>query len=265
MLSTLRLSKYTRLSILVVSLCGLLNACSLGGLHNKPSAYQPSNTPMQDVQTALESAKSANKLLLVVMGAQWCHDSTGLVDKFADEKLQRVLSTNYYTVFVDVGYYNDLSHITQRFEQAHYYATPTVMIINPQTERLINASDMNIWGFADSLPLTDYLDYFNRYANNKPYVYRPIPAKHIAKINTFEKTNARRLTAAYQILIPNLQLEDNTGAASDLFITQWLDVKRYRTSLQKDIQALRQQAINEPDTVLEFPSYRAFSWEQETQ
>ncbi|MFT6269317.1 MAG: hypothetical protein ACJAVV_002142 [Alphaproteobacteria bacterium] len=217
---------------------------------------------MQDVQVGLETAKSTNKLLLLVMGAQWCHDSRGLADNFEDKELSQVLSENYHTVFVDVGYFKDLSHITQRFEQAHYYATPTVMVINPQTERLINASDMNIWGGADSLPLADYIAYFNRYANDKQPVYSAVPVQHIEKISAFEKVNSQRLTAAYNVLVPNMKVEDNSGEANDLFFKQWGEVREYRINLQKDIQTLRQQAISTSNETLVFPSYPAFSWEQ---
>ncbi|MFT4655434.1 MAG: hypothetical protein ACI82S_003098 [Patiriisocius sp.] len=263
MLSTSLLTKYTRLTATIIALCWLLSACSSNHSSAVKSVYKPSGNPMQDVQTALQTAKSTNKLLLVVMGAQWCHDSRGLADNFEDEELSQLLSANYHTVFVDVGYFNDLSHITQRFEQAHYYATPTVMVINPQTEHLINASDMNIWGGAYSIPLSEYIAYFSRYEDNKRFLYTPVPTQYVDKITAFEQENAQRLTAAYNILAPNLKAQDNGGTASDLFTKQWVEVKEYRTNLQKDIQRLRHQAISSPSQALVFPFYPAFSWEQD--
>lgn len=216
---------------------------------------------MLDVQNALEKAKASEKHLLIVMGAQWCHDSRGLVDKFEDEELANLLSENYELIFVDVGYYKDLRDISQRFSQAHYFATPTVMIIDAQNERLINAKDMHIWGSADSMPLSKYLDYFEAYANNHSAVFVPLPESHQSAIIAFEQQNAQRLTDAYNMLVPNMKIEDQSGEANDIFITQWREVRTYRTSLQKDIQSIRQQAIESPNLPIVFPMYEPFSWE----
>jgi hypothetical protein len=216
---------------------------------------------MQDIQSGLEQAQSENKLLLLVMGAVWCHDSTGLAERFEDEALSTILADNYHTVFIDVGYLNDLRHITQRFEQAHYFATPTVMIINPQTQHLLNAKDMHIWGAADSLPLTKYQSYFKRYASSQQTPYRPLPMQHKALVEAFEKTNAQRLNAAYALLKPGLIADINKSQESDLFITQWLEIRQYRMTLQRDIQAIRENALNNPKQALALPIYPPFSWE----
>ena len=50
------------------------------------TVYVSSDHPMDDVQKALVKAKSSNKLLLIVMGAQWCHDSRGLAKNFENEE-----------------------------------------------------------------------------------------------------------------------------------------------------------------------------------
>lgn len=227
----------------------------------KVSAYVHSDNPMLDVQAALEKAKIDDKLLLVVMGAQWCHDSRGLVDKFADSRLQKILADSYELVFVDVAYYNDLREITQRFGQPHYFATPTVMIVNADTERLLNAKDMHIWGSADSVPIETYLDYFATYAANPVPQFLPLPPALASVVNAFEQQNAQRLNDAYQVLVPGMQAEDRTGKASKAFLDQWREVRRYRTTLQQDIQKLRQQAQLTPDQELVIPQYPAFSWE----
>jgi thiol-disulfide isomerase/thioredoxin len=259
----LLLPRTIKFFMVFIAILMLTNACSSGGSHSGESVYVSSENPMLDVQTGLEKAKANEKLLLVVMGAQWCHDSRGLAEKFYDNELAGLLSDNYEVVFVDVGYYKDLRDISQRFSQAHYYATPTVMIINAQTERLINAKDMHIWGSADSIPLSKYVDYFEAYANNSSAVFVPLPQSHESAIIAFEQQNAQRLSDAYTILVPAMKIERKTGEANDLFIKQWREVRKYRTSLQKDIQSIRQQAIESPSQAIVFPSYAPFSWETE--
>ncbi|WOJ94841.1 thioredoxin family protein [Congregibacter variabilis] len=229
---------------------------------SNPSAYVDSPDPMLDVQRALDRAKSSGKLLLLVMGAQWCHDSTGLVEKFAAPEVASVLANHYETVFVDVGYFKDLRQITRRFDQPHYFATPTVMIVNANTERLINAKDMHIWGSADSVPTQQYLDYFSVYANNPSPQYVPLPDSQASVVSAFEQQNSQRLQEAYEVLVPGMKLEDRTGKAAKEFLKQWGEVRQYRTSLQQDIFRLRRQVQEAPDESLTLPQYEAFSWEQ---
>lgn len=225
------------------------------------SVYAHSDNPMLDVQEALERAKTHDSLLLIVMGAHWCHDSRGLADKFMSPQLAKLLAESYELVFVDVAYYNDLRDITQRFGQPHYFATPTVMIVNADTELLINAKDMHIWGAADSVPMETYLEYFATYAANPVPQVLPLPAANASVIHAFEQQNAERLNGAYQVLVPGMQAEDRTGKASKLFLDQWREVRRYRTALQQDIQKLRQQAQNTSAEALVIPQYPRFSWE----
>jgi thioredoxin-related protein len=247
--------------LLITALLLLINACSAHNSQHSETVYIDSDNPMLDIQTTLEKAKVNNKLLLVVMGAQWCHDSRGLANNFAKEGLAEVLSANYEVVFVDVGYYKDLRAISQRFNQAHYFSTPTVMIVNSQTEQLINAKDMHIWGAADSISLAKYIEYFEAYANNSKIVFVPLPESHESAIIAFEQQNAQRLNDAYKILVPSMKKEDKTGEANKLFFKQWDEVKRYRMSLQKDIQSIREQAIAAPGQQIVFPTYEPFSWE----
>ena len=262
MVSMSPLKNYTKTVTLIIAMCWVLTACSTSRNQAGESVYQPSVDPMQDVQLGLNTAKAQNKLLLVVMGAQWCHDSRTFAENLKHQRLSKILSKQYHIVFIDVAYYNDLRAITQRFEQAHYYATPTIMIIDPQTERLVNASDMHIWGAADSIALADYIAYFEGYANNPLPAYYPIPAKHAASIMAFEQEHSARLMQAYNFLVPGMKAEDKTGEANEAFYQHWGEVRQYRASLQKDIQVLRTQAIEQANLPLTLPTYPAFSWEE---
>lgn len=232
--------------------------------NSSDSVYMESTDPTGDVQAALDRARNSDKRLLLVMGAQWCHDSRGLASTFNETAVADLLAAHYEIVFVDVGYFKDLRSITRRFGQPHYFATPTVMIVDAETEQLLNVADMQIWGSADQLPVSRYLAYFTTYADKslQPQSAQ-MPVAYAAEIASFEAQNAERLQQAYQQLVPGMQAEDRSGRASDEFLTQWREVRNYRTALQKDIYDLRQRAIESPESPLEFPTYARFSWESD--
>ena len=255
---------------LIVATVILLSACASEHHKSSPMVYVESANPMQDVQNGLNKALSNNKRLLLVMGAQWCHDSRGLASNFATPEMLAITNAHYEVVYVDVGYFKDLRAITERFSQPHYFATPTVMIIDPKTETLLNASDMSIWGSADSLALSEYLAYFSRYsAKNSPadIVQQTINNEQKMtrearnQLQAFSKFQAQRLTRAYAVLVPNMIKEDETQQANQVFFDQWGEVRKFRMALQKDLQALRERARTEPLSQLELPTYPPFSWE----
>lgn len=253
-------------SILCLIMIALLSACATQHHGDKQSVYLESKTPMQDVQNALAKAASNERLLLIVMGAQWCHDSRGLAENFAKAELSGIINQHYELIYVDVGYYKDLREISNRFGQAHYFATPTVMIIDPVSETLLNGKDLAIWGSADSVPFDTYLEYFDRYANldsaNLPMADTNISAEHILTILDFESRQAERLQYAYGILVPDMIREDLSGEMNDEFTKRWIAVRDYRMQLQKDILALYQHAIDSPNTDLQLPNYLPFDWEK---
>ncbi|MGB3724386.1 MAG: thioredoxin family protein [Glaciecola sp.] len=229
------------------------------------SVYQPSSNPMQDVQDAITAAKQSNKHVLVVMGAQWCHDSRGLVEQFNKPEMATIISKHYELVYVDVAYFNDLRHISERFGQAHYFATPTVMIIEANTEALLNASSMAQWGNADSIEYADYVQYFERYSVMRQASSVQMSQQHRSQIDAFKKHQGERLMQAYIKLTPGMIKEDKTKQPDEAFFALWREVKTFRTQLQQDIQSLNQQAQAMHKNAsgaqpLVLPTYPAFSW-----
>lgn len=239
-------------------------AHSLDENHDKtPNVYVSSASPMSDIDIGMEKAKQRGTNLLLVMGAQWCHDSRGLASKFAKPEVAALLNDNYEVVFVDVGFYNDLRYITNRFGQASYFATPTVMVINPQNEEVVNRGDMDIWGSADSIPVADYLDYFSRYSTIHSASPQKISEKNKEILDTFTQNQAARLQLAYGRISSIMKERSKTKERDDSFMDLWGEVRNFRIQLQRDIKRLRQQANDDFDTVLTLPTYSKFSWESE--
>lgn len=168
--------------------------------------YEASATAYDDVVNAQKSALENGKLLLVVLGAQWCHDSTGLAKRFQTQEMQPILTSHYETIFVDVGLLEDRRAITQRFDYPTYYATPTVMIVDPASSALLNRASMAIWGRADSIALADYVDYFSKFAQLSDKQKLPMMNWQAdPQVAAYDTQHAARLQKAYDLLGPLLQ------------------------------------------------------------
>lgn len=235
--------------------------------NDSPYAYAPSSSPYQDVVRAQQQAIAQNKLLLVVLGAQWCHDSTGLTERFATKEMDLILRAHYQTVFVDVGTLEDRRNITERFDYPTYYATPTVMVVEPTTSSLLNRTTMDIWGRADSIPLSEYIQYFSRFpamttAQKAPF----INWQGTDEEKAYNKEQALRLQSAYDKLGP-LLAQDLQGNTPEGLNALWKETKEFRTELQKNLVkraelTLDTENSNGVNTTPVLRHYNPFSWEQ---
>ncbi|MFZ8198731.1 thioredoxin family protein [Alteromonas portus] len=243
-----------------------LNGC-VSTLDENPYTYTPSASPYQDVENAQQRAVEQSKLLLVVLGAQWCHDSTGLAERFASKEMDLILRAHYETIFVDVGTLEDRRNITQRFDYPIYYATPTVMVVEPKTGALLNRTSMDIWGRADSIPLSEYIQYFSRFpamttAQKAPFINWQATDEEKA----YNKEQALRLQSAYDKLGPMLAL-DLQGNTPQGLNELWKETKGFRTELQKTLikraeLSLDSENGNGVNTAPALRHYNPFSWEQ---
>ncbi|MBJ2129776.1 thioredoxin family protein [Alteromonas sp. IB21] len=249
-----------------IALIALLGGC-VSTQELRPYAYTASPTPFQDVVRAQEKAAEQGKLLLVVLGAQWCHDSTGLAERFSTQEMDLILRAHYETVFIDVGTLQDRRQITERFAYPNYYATPTVMVIEPSSGALLNRTSMDIWGHADSIHLDDYIAYFSRYpAMTEMQKSRLINWKPTDEEAAYNKEQAARLQRAYDKLGP-LLAEDLNGNTPEGLNALWKEAKTYRTELQKTLVkraelTLGENGDNGVNTKPAFRHYNPFSWEQ---
>ena len=242
-----------------------LNGC-VSTQNESPYTYAPSASPYQDVVNAQQRAVEQSKLLLVVLGAQWCHDSTGLAERFATKEMDLILRAHYETVFVDVGTLEDRRNITERFDYPIYYATPTVMVVEPKTSALLNRTSMDIWGRADSIPLSEYIQYFSRFpamttAQKAPFINWEATDEEEA----YNKEQALRLQSAYDKLGPLLAL-DLQGNTPQGLNELWKETKGFRTELQKTLikraeLTLDSENGNGVNTTPALRHYNPFSWE----
>lgn len=127
-----------------------------------PRPFDESADATQDVDAALSAAQSSGKLVLLVLGGNWCHDSRGLAAKFETEPFRSLIEANYQTVWVDVGHRDRNLDIARRFGVDRIVGTPTVIILSPDGA-LLNSDTVHDWRTADSRTLADAVAYFESF------------------------------------------------------------------------------------------------------
>jgi hypothetical protein len=125
--------------------------------------FTPTGNPILQAETALSKALAENKYALIVLGAQWCHDSVGLAENFSTDEMQTVLTARYVTQFIDVAYLEDRRDITNLVGYPNYFATPTVLIVDPVSNTIVNMDSLKEWQSADSVDLEIYIEQFSRF------------------------------------------------------------------------------------------------------
>jgi len=233
--------------------------------------YQPSVDPLADVQEALSRADDGDRLALVVLGANWCHDSRALAARLHRPPLADLIQQHYELVFVDVGFYELDRAVVQQLGVSHFYATPTVLIIDPSNKALVNDEDRHIWSNAYNIDMSSSVRYFEKWATHDS-VADPVPdstqlKQLYAEIDRFEQQLAERVAAGYAVVGAMLEAYE-AGNAPEEFDASWDELSDFRMAIPDEIRELREEAQRrvsegEEDIQLLFPEYPLLSWESE--
>lgn len=234
--------------------------------------FIPSGDSMADLKTGLDTAQKSNKLALVVMGANWCHDSRALAARLYKEPLSTIINTHYEVIFIDVGYLETGKEVISSLGIPVYYATPTVLIVDPVSREVLNADNRNQWGNAYTISMKESVDYFAKYAETGQSAIQSDNEIDenlrvlLADIEAFEDVQAVRLYEAYAVLTP--MIKAYKGGDDKAFSEKiWNEVRDYRYKVSEDMVALRAEArervaAGETDIRLNYPVYPAFSWDK---
>ncbi|WP_371396020.1 thioredoxin family protein [Fretibacter rubidus] len=130
---------------------------------NDPRPYDQSRNANADVDATLSTARKQGKNAMVVMGANWCHDSRALAADFQTQRFQTLISTEYELVYVDVGQKDRNIDIANRLGLDTVEGTPTVFIIAPDGG-VLNLDTAPTWRHAASMESDDIYRYFKDFA-----------------------------------------------------------------------------------------------------
>ncbi len=125
------------LSLLLIAVlavgCTSFAATTIASAAEHPEArlFDETRDASADVDAALAQGIDESKITLVVMGANWCHDSRALAGWFTqDEDIMGLLDRNFVVTYVDVGQKDRNIDIAQRFGIEKIVGTPTMIMVD---------------------------------------------------------------------------------------------------------------------------------------
>ena len=238
----------SRLLFTVALLIGLsVFAANTSAAETDPDGalFQPSDDPLADVQRAIAVAGLTHRRALVVLGANWCHDSRALAARLHQSPLAEAIQEHYELVLVDVGFYEQGREVVQQFGVPHFYATPTVLIIDAASGRIVDDEDRHMWGNAYRVSMPESVEYFEKFADNKltpdPAADSPRLLKLFAEIDQFEQQMAERVAAGYAVVGPMLAAY-KAGNEPEEFDASWDELSAFRNAIPGAIRELRDEA-----------------------
>ena len=216
---------------------------------------------MQSLALAQTKAVEDNKLLLVVLGAQWCHDSTGLAATFSNPQMHDILQTRFETIFIDLAYFEDRHNAVQKYGYPAFFGTPTVMVIDPKTNVLLNHNTISKWQNADSVPFEEYIEFFKT-IDITPQVSQHQNSESHLQLELFMQKEVERLKKGFDHLRPIWEsVRSGNEESEDLLEDVAEEVWNFRVKLQKDFHRLHEQIDQNNSQELDYPEYDELSWE----
>jgi len=132
--------------------------------------YDADANSMVDIDKAMARAKIRGTKVMIVMGANWCHDSRGFAARLDKPKFQTLIADNYELVYVstgtDLGQKDQNRDVSKRFGVDAIVGTPTVFI-TAADGTVLNADSAGYWRNAESIPVDMSYAYLDMYAKNK--------------------------------------------------------------------------------------------------
>lgn len=114
-----------------------------------------------DVADAMARAKANGHRVILVFGANWCHDSRALAGWFASPRFAAMLSSRYEIVWIDVGQKDRNLDLARRFGLDGIKGTPTVLMLD-STGKPLNLKDAPRWHDASTRSEDKIYRYFAR-------------------------------------------------------------------------------------------------------
>lgn len=129
------------------------SAASPHPAYPEAAAYAVTADPMGEVDAALATASRDDTRVLLVMGANWCHDSRALAGWLGTPRFQALVAAHFELVFVNIGMPqtgdgHNLA-IARRFGLAQLPGTPNLLAITPEG-LLVNPDTATSWRNASS-------------------------------------------------------------------------------------------------------------------
>lgn len=135
--------------------------------HPEARAYDASADAHAAVDAALARAAERGTLALVVMGANWCHDSRALAGWLETPRFQALIEQHFERVYVNVGMPQTKDghnlDIARRFGLDELPGTPNLLVVRADGT-LLNADTATTWRNAASRSEDAIFEELSRFA-----------------------------------------------------------------------------------------------------
>lgn len=126
-----------------------------------PYPYDETANADRVVAAAKARARASGKLLLIDLGGNWCGDCRVLAGVMALPEVKRFVAAHYEVAFVDVGRFDKNLQVPARYGiRSRLVGVPSLLIVNPRTDRLLDAGHVAALADARSMSpqaLADWL------------------------------------------------------------------------------------------------------------
>ncbi|WP_226018284.1 thioredoxin family protein [Novosphingobium sp. FKTRR1] len=130
-----------------------------------PLPYDESANADAVVAAAKARAKRSHKLLLIDLGGNWCLDCRLLAGTVEQEPLKGWLDKRFELVTVDVGRFDKNLQIQRGYGiTGRLEGVPSVLVVDPRTNRLINKGHVSALSDARSMTPQALADWFAQWA-----------------------------------------------------------------------------------------------------
>lgn len=135
--------------------------------HPEARPFDSAADAMAAVDAALQAASVSGKNVILIMGANWCHDSRGLAGHLASDDFSALVEPHFEIVHVDAGKPREDDthnlHVARRFGVDALIGTPNVFMLSPEGELLNDPEDVTGWTDAASRDPDDIKDFLRLY------------------------------------------------------------------------------------------------------
>ena len=128
----------------------------------RPFDPDPDLVAQTTVDKALAKAAISGKRAIIVMGANWCHDSRALAGWFETSRFQTLLTEHFEVRYIDVAQKNRNIDVARRFGLDEIVGTPTIFVTNSDGD-VLNLGTAPTWRNAASRSEDEIFDYFSNF------------------------------------------------------------------------------------------------------
>ena len=150
-------------SISAFVLAAFLSLCAFAA---DAPVYDESADAQAQVSQALAKAKTDNKQLMIVFGANWCGDCKMLDGEFKKPAMKALLDANYVVVKVDVDRFNKNLDVVKPYGDVIKKGIPSIVIATPANQ-LVYATNGGELADARKMGEAGVAEFFQKLAAKK--------------------------------------------------------------------------------------------------